>query len=373
MNDRTNDRKNGVRWKLFFEGDDYFRSLKKEIDHARSTICVEKYIVQEDEIGNEFIELFIRKAREGVSVRLMVDGVGSMNLSKTAIRKMRDAGVEVLIFRPVTLAFFLKLLSNHKRNHRKLIVIDRSVVYIGGMNLKRNHSERAFGVSRWRDTAMRLEGPIGIEAQKTFDRIWYYVQRNRIFFPRGERRRNRYDGFELIENAPFLKRMRNRIFFTKMIRAARHYVHIQTAYFIPGFLMLLQIYRAVKRGVDITILLNRTSDVTAAKWAGRAFYHILLKHGVKIFEYRPRFTHAKTLIVDGRFGIVGSTNIDNRSFIHNLEIDIVTIRKDVCQALEDRFMRDIRDSDQILIDEWKKRPVHYRVLERFYYFFRYYL
>jgi len=362
-------------WRLFFEGDDYFAAVRKDMQRATRSIFVEVYIIQEDEIGTDFLTLFVEKARAGIQVRLLVDGVGSYNFtrSEATVAMLKEAGVELLIFRPVTPTFFLRI-SNHRRNHRKLVVIDGSVLYIGGMNFKRNHSKKVFGNKCWGDSMIRLTGRVAAEGEVAYNRMWKMVKANRLLLKHPHYlKRKLFDGFELIENTPFLGRMRNRFFFSRIIASAKKFVYIQTAYFIPNFFLLLQISRAARRGVDIRILLNRESDVNAAKWASHAFYHFLLKHGVRLYEYLPRFNHAKTLVVDGKIGILGSTNIDYRSFLHNLEIDVVTYREEVCREVVDRFRAVLKHSDEVFIEDWKKRPFHFKLLERFYYLFRYYL
>jgi cardiolipin synthase len=170
-----------------------------------------------------------------------------------------------------------------------------------------------------------------------------------------------------------LKKIRYRILFARLLRNSKKYVYIQTAYFVPSIFILRSINRASKRGVDVQILLSEYSDVKAARWAGRAVYSSLLRNGVKIFEYLPRFTHAKSMIVDGEYSIVGTTNMDYRSFFHNLEIDVVMHRPDVCKKLLNRYYEDLKMCKEIAPDIWKKRPLKERFYEKFFYIFRYYL
>ncbi|MDH5657487.1 MAG: phosphatidylserine/phosphatidylglycerophosphate/cardiolipin synthase family protein [Spirochaetia bacterium] len=371
--EKTN-KNNPIAWELFFEGDDYFHSLQNDIKKAEKSIFVEKYIIQEDEIGIPFLELLMKKASEGVQVRLIIDGLGSYNITKSPVlEKLKASGVEVRIFRPVTWTFFFHF-KNHRRDHRKLVVIDGKTVYIGGTNIKRTHSRRVMGDKCWRDTTIRISGNIAEQASIMFNRVWNFVNTNHLFMPvRSRRKRSILEGIEIIENISIVKRIRYRILFSRLIRNSKKNVFLQTAYFVPGIFLLRSLNRASRRGVKIKIILSEFSDVRAAKWAGRAVYSSLLKNGVQIFEYIPRFSHAKTMIVDDEYSIVGTTNLDYRSFLHNLEIDVVMHREDVAAELTKRFSADLAFSREIIYEEWKKRPLKDRILEKFFYIFRYYL
>ena len=372
-----NAKKDTVRWKLFYEGDDYFKSLTSDVKQARFSIFIEKYIIQEDEIGIPFLHLLMQKANQGIKIKLMVDGIGSYNLTKSYLfLELEKAGIKIQAFRPVKF-FSLFKASNHRRDHRKLVIIDGKTVYIGGTNIKRTHSRKVMGDEAWRDTTIRLEGSqIGNEALRIFHHVWEFsASRRKRFFMPGSRtnRRISHDGFQILENFSLFKRMRNRILFSKMIRNAKESVYIQTAYFVPGIFILHSLNRAAQRGLDIRILISEVSDVPAAQWAGRSMYSSLLKSGAKIFEYEPRFTHAKTMILDESLGIVGTTNLDYRSFLHNLEIDVLIERKDACKNLTEKFKTDLKETRQISYEKWLKRPFKNRILEKFFYIFRYYL
>lgn len=371
---KTSNDPSALDWKLFFEGDDYFRALTDDIRNAEKSILIEKYIIQEDEIGIPFLELLMEKARQGVEVRVIMDGVGCYNLTRSPImEKLKESGVKIRIFRPVNLTFFLKV-KNHRRDHRKLVIIDENIVYIGGTNIKRTHSRKIMGPSCWRDTTIRFFGDTAEPAKIMFERIWQFMRTNHIFMPvRSRRKRSILDGIEIIENISIIKRLRYTILFSRLIKNARNYVFLQTAYFVPGIFLLRSLNRASRRGVDIKILLSEFSDVTAAKWAGRAIYSSLLRNGIQIYEFLPRFSHAKTMIVDDEYSIVGTTNLDYRSFFHNLEIDVFMHRSDICSELVKQYSKDLQDCREIIYSEWKKRPLKERLLEKFFYIFRYYL
>lgn len=356
-------------WKLFFEGDDYYFSLRQDIANARSTVCIESYIFQDDEIGLEIIDALIERASQGLLIRVLVDGVGSYGLSEQTIARMRSAGVEFAMFRPI---HFHRIFSprSRRRNHRKLVVIDREIFYVGGMNVARENSRRAVGRECWRDSMLRLEGTIAESALDSFMRVWNYVNQRRFRFPK---RFAEVPGqLELIENIPRFRRKFRKIY-RNYIRGATRRVWIESAYFIPTRSFRKALIRSARRGADVRILVSKQSDVFAARLASRATYSAFLSNGIRIFEYRPRFVHSKSMIVDEEISIIGSANLDHRSFLHDLEISVVAHRRDLNQALAVQFEADLLDAEEVTRKDWENRNFSDRLFERFFYLFRYFL
>ncbi|MCE9599638.1 MAG: hypothetical protein K8S54_16890 [Spirochaetia bacterium] len=356
-------------WKLFFEGDDYYAALRRDIARATSSISLESYIFQDDEIGLEIIDALIQRAKSGLNVRVLADGVGSYSLSPEAIARMQMEGVEFAVFRPIRL-FAIFSPRSRRRNHRKLVVIDNKICYVGGMNIARENSRRAVGRECWRDSMIRLEGSIARAASHSFLRIWNYVNQRRFRFP--QRFAEIRGQVELIENFPRFRRAFRKIY-RNYIRGARQRIWIESAYFIPTRSFKKALIHSARRGADVRILVSARSDVFAAQFASRARYKSFLSNGIRIFEYRPRFVHSKSMIVDNEISIIGSANLDHRSFLHDLEISVVAHRSDLNQALAHQFEADLKDAHEITREEWENRSVIQRIVERFFYLFRYFL
>jgi cardiolipin synthase len=357
-----------MNWHLFFEGDDYYASLRADIAAAKSFIGIESYIFEDDEIGLEIMEALLRRAAQGLTVRIIADGVGSYAFPEESLFRMREGGIEFEIFRPVHF-YSVFLPSNYRRSHRKLVVIDDRICYAGGMNISRNHSRRAVGHECWRDSMIRIEGPPARDAMASFARMWRKVSRRRLFFSRPGRG---LDSVRIIENTPRYRRIFRRIYRTSLL-SARYKLWIESAYFIPTLAVLRRLHNRARAGVDVRLLVSEKSDVAMARYASRAVYASLLKHGVRIFEIRGRFLHSKTLIVDDSMAIVGSANLDHRSFLHDLELSMVLRRPDINHALSNQFQLDVQDAREIHADEWADRPFAQKVMEKFCYLFRYYL
>lgn len=356
-----------MNWALFFEGDDYYAALRKDIARARRFIGIESYIFEDDEIGLEIIEALLLRAAAGVTVRLIVDGAGSYALSDERISSMRRGGIEIFVFRPVRF-YSVFTPQNYRRSHRKLVVIDEEICYAGGMNISRSHSRRASGRECWRDSMIRVEGPPALEAMASFARMWRKLSRRRVFFQRPERTEN----VRIIENTPRYRLLFRRIY-RSALRSAQRRLWIESAYFIPTISILRRLVHRAQSGVDVRLLVSEVSDVPMAHYASRAVYAFLLKAGVRIFELRGRFLHSKTLIVDDSLAIVGSANLDHRSFLHDLELSLVLRRADINHALALQFQLDLQDSREITAAEWRKRPLLDKLVEKFCYLFRYYL
>lgn len=361
-------------WQIFIEGDDYYDSLTKDIRNAKKTICMESYIFEQDEIGSKILNELIEKSKQGVNVRLLVDGVGSFRLSNNIPEILKNSAVELHIYRRVHWKSFLNS-RVFRRNHRKLTVIDESICYIGGMNFSREHSKKYYGTQRWRDTMIRIEGGEAIQAQHSFDTHWERATlKERFFiFKRAPRLPYHTSDFLFLERGSIRSRKRNRRQFTQSIRSAKKSIYIETAYFAPRIYLLRCLKKMASAGVDVRLLLSKKSDIPMARLAGQALYSSLLKSGVQIYEYRDRFLHAKAAVIDGSKGYLGSSNLDYKSDLHNEELDIYIRNIEVNRSMEKIFLEDIKSAKMITLEEWRKRPILQKLLEKFFYLFRYYL
>lgn len=325
---------------------------------AKKTIRFEQFSFEsfkEGEIGRRFAELFASKAREGIMVRVLVDSIGSAELFRSdVLSTMADAGVEVewntvgAPWRP--LRFLLHLV----RNHRKLVVIDSDVAFVGGVII----NERA---RNWRDTHMELQGRIAKELRFAFDDLWHTVRGgdDSLLDVPGERQ----NGFEVAVNTPGVTHRRIRNDLIGKIRRARKRIWITTPYFSPDRGLLRMLKRAAHRGVDTCILLPKNSDQLAADLAARSYFTSLLRAHVRLFLYEGEILHAKTAVVDNAWATVGSANLDPLSLYYNHELNVHTVRGDVVTVLGKQFLEDLGHAQEVLLQQWRMRPWYEKLIE----------
>ncbi len=364
-----------VAWKLFFDGDDFYRALLRDLRSARHSIAFEMYIFDNGGRAAEIVECLVKLAGR-VRVQILLDGIGSFSINREWLGRLIAAGADVRIFRPLQLYTLFR--SGHmRRNHRKLIVIDREILYLGGMNIADVNSRRASGIHTWRDTMIRLDGVIGRDGLAAFEGVWRYTKTRHFFLPRrplgAQGKSAAHDGFQLVANTPRAHRRYASRLLVSAIRSAKRSVWIQAAYFTPRRSVVRVLRTKAEQGVDVKIMCPGISDVPAVQHAGRALYAGLLKRGVRIFEYQNRVLHTKAVLIDGETSIIGSTNLDYRSFLLNLELDVLIQRSDVGGALAEQFLIDLENSKEIHLDEWQKRSFWQRVREQFFYWLRRYM
>jgi cardiolipin synthase A/B len=363
--------------KLFFDGESFFSELVKAIDEAQSSVNLETYIFDDDPIGKRLEDALIRAAKRGVNVRLLVDGIGSSAWVEKRGREFSRAAPERLLVRVFRPLFNLKHPTSsiatailemgirrksseenrrmlswlNRRNHRKLCLIDARSAWVGSMNVSGHHCSSVSGQTAWRDTAALVEGPGIPDLLSGFEHAWI-----RSYTTDGKRRwRDLLRGkpFKILPHSPLVRlnytsrmRKRSRIEFITRIKNARERVWITTPYLAPSRNVTRHLRNAALRGVDVRILVPRLSDVFFMPWVATAHYGPLLKSGIKIFEYLPRFLHAKTTIVDD-WATVGTSNMNRRSLIYDYEVDVVISRAASLQELEWQLRRDLTQAEEI--------------------------
>lgn len=366
---------------LLEDGPATYASMLGTIDAARHHVHMETYIFDGDETGRRFADALVRKARSGVKVRLVFDAVGSMGTPREFFREMVDAGVEVFEFNPVRPAAVLTLgVALNRRNHRKITIVDGRVAFLGGINISGVYSSgagRAGGSAPeardkpaderpWRDTHVRIEGPVVADFQRSFLKMWGQLNKStpltdRALFPPlprlGPHAVRAVEGWVTEGANPLYMAL------ISAIESAETEVRITTAYFVPHGELLAALKAAVRRGVDVKLLLPGRTDHWLVFHAGRSYYEELLEAGVQIFERESRLLHSKTAIVDGVWSTVGSTNLDWRSLIHNDEINAVVLGTEFAAALGAIFRRDLANSRAVTLEGWRKRPAGDRLRE----------
>jgi len=366
----------GNRVTLLFDGPATMREMMAAARAATSSINLETYIFDQDQIGNEFADVLIEKQRQGVPVNIMVDAVGALATPAAFFDRMRAAGIRVLIFNPVNPAKAKGNWDLNNRNHRKLMVVDGRVAFTGGINISSTYANSSLFRSKskranpdgskvgWRDTHVKIEGPAVAPLQYSFVNLW--VQQEGGELPKAE-----YFpaltpvGDKLIRVLAANPEGDSSIYkaLVVAITEAKKSIHITSAYFVPDQQIVDALCEAAKRGVDVKLVLPGVSDHSLIRYAGQGFYDQLLQAGVKIFELQIAVLHAKTAVIDGAWSTIGSANIDRRSFLHNYELNVVVLDPAFGQAMESAFNEDLRDSKQVTLEQWKHRPWMDRIRE----------
>ena len=342
------------RFTVFTEGDALYADMLHSIHGARGSIDLECYIFDPDIIGKRFVDALVARARDGVQVRLHLDAFGSLPLRMSREDdRLREAGIELRWFNPWR--WYAPLRFN-RRNHRKLLVIDGEKAWLGGFNVHIDNSLEVFGENRWRDTQVRIDGPLAGEAQIYFDQLWQGRRRWRPNIDNGA------ESF-LVSNHNWSQRHRFRRLLLEQFRVASRAIWLSTPYFMPDILTQKAMAKAARRGVDVRLLVPRKTDRPVTQLAARASYGVLLNAGVRIFEYKPRILHAKTAIFDNESCTVGTANLDYRSFFVNFELNLVSRRTLLVKRLADDFEEDLAQSEEVSPSIWARRGYLRRIGE----------
>jgi cardiolipin synthase A/B len=336
---------------LYYDGDSTYAAMAEAIAAARHHIHMEYYIWEPDQIGTRIRDLLIERARAGVQVRMIIDGMGCNHLRRKWLRPLRDAGVEVAWFNPVSLKSLRRRRADF-RTHRKILVVDGTVGFTGGMNIVDSHSA-ALCQTYWRDTHLRIKGAAVWAMQRVFVEDWYFAAEKMppvedMVPPDDPSARHIV---QILSSGPDTTAFAiHKAFFTA-INEARERVWITTPYFVPDEPILAALSAAAHRGIDVRVLVPLRGDSKLVDLAARSYFPELVAAGVVIYEYQPRFIHAKTLIADDDVTIVGTANLDNRSFRLNFEIAAVIYGEDAAASMAQQFMHDLDDSRQVVASD----------------------
>ncbi len=331
---------------LFTEGDDLYEAMLRSISNARNNILLESYIFGNDEVGWEFADALAEKSRAGLEVLLHLDAAGTRLRGGRKIEKyLREYNVHVKWFNRWSWSDPLKY---NRRQHRKLLVVDKSDAYIGGFNIHRQSSHSLFGRERWRDAHVRFGDALAIQAAEMFYAFWD----SRVHWVIPD---NGGATSVLVPNNSAECRYLLNCFITSMLASAKHFIYLTTPYFVPDNRTIKVLTDSAGRGVDVRILVPAKSNIPLAHWAGRYLYSTLIKAGVRIFEYQPGLMHAKTIVIDNSWGTVGSSNFDYRSFFLNYELNLITRDRVLCRKLRNHFLEDLTQADELTDGNWCDR------------------
>jgi cardiolipin synthase len=349
---------------IYLDGNAAYAALLAAVGAARHHVHVEYYIWEPDTIGGELREALIERARAGVQVRMVVDATGSNNLKRTFFAPLRAAGVQIALFNPIRLRS-LRMRRPDFRTHRKIVVCDGVVGFTGGMNITDFHSEaRCKGKEFWRDTHIRIDGAAVWPLQRMFMEDWYFAADEMCpvddaTFPAPAR-----DGDHLVQiigSGPDAATFPiHKVFFTACNQSTAR-LWLTTPYFVPDEALLLAITSAALRDVDVRLIVPRRGDSRLVDLAARSYFPELLEAGVKVYEYETRFIHAKTMVCDDDVAVVGTANLDNRSFRLNFEVAAIVFGAPANAALADAFLADIRDSREVTAAELERLPLRARL------------
>lgn len=340
---------------IFIDGKDLFENIINDIENASNHIHVEYYIIESDDTGNRFKNALIEKAKQGVEVRLIYDDFGSWHLKRSAVREMRHAGIKLQSFFEIRFPYFTNKLNY--RNHRKILVIDGKVGYLGGFNIADRYT---IGLKwgYWRDTHIRFEGDGVAGLQTLFLTDWMYTSKKLHqtprFFPVSQLHNNTC--LQVVGSGPDMDWQPIMQAFCHAIHRAKNYVYIQTPYFLPNESINNALEIAALGGIDVQIMIPYRSDARLVYEASQTYIAPLLKAGVKVFHYTGGFIHSKIMVVDDEVAIVGSANMDYRSFDQNFEVCAIIYDKTKGEELRRIFTDDLKKSRRILPDKWKRRP-----------------
>ncbi len=350
------------RGQVLTNGEQTFSAIFEALEAAQHHIHLEYYIFKYDQVGRDVLKILTKKAREGVKVRLLVDGWGSRKFSKQLV-ELRQAGVAAEWFFPVKFPFLSSKLNN--RNHRKIVVVDGKVGFIGGLNIGDEYLSRDKRFGFWRDTFLKLEGDSVHLLQNIFLNDWYFVTQENVnerkYFPQFQPVGNMLT--QIATSGPDSDwESLLQVFFTALTGAEKS-IYIETPYFVPDEGTLTAIKAAAHSGLDVRIVFQGIADHLLTFWASHSYFEELLEAGVKIYHYNKGILHTKVLIIDGEIGSVGSTNFDNRSFRINFEVNAFIYNREFAARLEQDFYQDILDSEEINYQEFLQRPLANRLKE----------
>lgn len=340
------------------DGGQTFAAMLAAIRGAERTICLETYILRDDHTGTRFGEALIERARAGVEVNVLYDAWGS-SVSVEYLMWLSQAGVRAMAFHPVELSPTLDktLAKLTLRNHRKLLIVDGRIAFTGGLNVSDDYASAAEGGRGWRDTHLRIVGPVVNELLGFFLATWKTAGGPPVAHSLYPRLRQGKDP-QVHVAASHLRRGRRTVrhAYGRAIREARSHIYITNAYFVPTVRLVQALRHAAQRGVDVRVMVAGTTDVTAVLLASRSIYGMLLRSGVRLFEWEGRVLHAKTATIDHRWSTIGSSNLDRQSLRFNLEVNVIVQDPAFAGAMEAMFFQDMTSCREITLDHWQSRP-----------------
>lgn len=374
----------GNRVELLQDGPLTYQAMLQAINAATDHINMETYILDDDEVGQRFAAALIARRQEGIRIHVIHDSVGTLETPDRFFSDLQANGIDVLEFNPVNPLTAGEGWELNSRDHRKLLIVDGRVAFVGGINISSVYSGGSFRLSSkvrpggelpWRDTHLKIEGPVVAELQKLFIQTWEKQQGSAMapahYFPELDRQ-----GDELVRAIGSSPDDAYSLIYATLIsalRSAQSEIWITNAYFVPDPQLLEALRQAAASGVDVRLILPSSTDSWLVFHAGRAHYDELLQAGVKIYERHDALLHVKTAVIDGVWSTIGSTNLDWRSFLHNQEVNVVILGGNFGEEMREVFLADQAQSYAITLQGWQRRPLDVRVKEQLGHMWEYWL
>jgi cardiolipin synthase A/B len=335
-------------WELYASNEDAWAAMLEDCRKATTSISLEQFIFFNDEFGQKLLDIFIERAAAGITVRLLWDAAGSFSLfGSDIVKTLREKGIELVFWKTLIPSYYNvpNLRSWFLRNHRRTLVIDEKVGYTGSICIKDS-------MKNWRDTNVRLQGPLVHSMQDAFNRMWARARGDK---QPPHRKLPRDPEFTYITNSPAPGRRFMHRTMIEAIRGAEKYIYLTTPYFVPTHRIIRILKLAAHRGVDVRILVPQTSNVFAVDLGARSFFDTLLESGARIFLYQGPLIHSKTCVIDGTWSTVGSLNMDAVSLLYNYEANVVSLNSRFAEELSAHFVHDLQDSKEVLLSERTNR------------------
>lgn len=346
-------------------GKQTFNSIFSELRKAKNHIHLEFYIIEDDKIGNEIREILIVKAKEGLKIRLIFDDVGSWKLGHNYLRSLEEAGIEFYPFMPVRFPFLANRINY--RNHRKIIVIDGRVGFVGGINIADRYIVGNEDIPFWRDTHIKIEGEAVNSLQVVFLIDWYFVSEkiinDRLYFPKSKIQNRQL--VQITASGPDSDWSSIMQAYFSAISTAKEYIYISVPYFIPNESILTALKTVALSGIDARIIIPGNADSFLAYNGTMSYVEELLEAGIRVFGYKKGFAHSKLLMVDDVFASVGTANMDIRSFDDNFEVNALIYDEKLCNELKKFFLEDLSDCVEFDLDTHRRRSLIKKTIESF--------
>lgn len=345
--------------KPYFNGDDFFNDVIANIRQARLSIDLETYIFARDSF-TEVIEMeLIKAAQRGVKVRILVDGIGALSWIGRWSNHLISSVCQIRVYHPVRFSIFQasrNLITLNRRDHRKVWIIDQTKAWVGSINITSDHLKKYRGEAAWRDTSLAVSGEAVWILREAFERTWDRAEPypRRLTWKRVFKLRKRIPKNSIVRlNSSRRLRKFGSSDLRKRVRRAHKRVWITNPYFAPNPFFISALVKAKQNNCDVKLLVPMVTDVFFMKWVAHSYYGSLLKVGIEVYEYQPRFLHAKSVIIDN-WATVGTSNLNTRSFRHDLEVDLVVTHEKTLAALESQFLEDLKHSVRIELESWRK-------------------
>ncbi|MFZ7125465.1 MAG: phospholipase D-like domain-containing protein [Desulfobacterales bacterium] len=370
----------GNRIDLLKDGPQTFESMFEAMREARHHIHLETFIIDDESVGSELADILIERRRDGVEVRMVYDSFGALNTEDAYFARLRENGVELHHFHPVNPIENIQIWRVNNRHHRKIVVVDGKIGFIGGINISATYSSSSVSSARgpdqgWRDTQIKVEGPGVAQLQEIFTRFWLDETGAPLeggdYFPHlGDAGK---DLTRVVHSTGGDAEADIYHVYLTAIEHARQKIWITQGYFSPDERFLTALQAAAERGVDVRLLLPGMTDSWITINSSRNHYSMLLEKGIRIFERKDALQHAKTALIDGIWSTIGSTNLDYRSFLHSNEANIVIWGRGFGSKMEETFLEDQAKNQEIKFEDWHRRSWMQRAIESLANMFKYWL